>query len=530
MQLNEKTILETNPWQEKNILLPHFNRAQVKEKTYHEPIWLHMGPGNIFRAFIARLQQQLLNTGAAERGIIAVAPNSRTIIDQVYAPFDNLSLLVTMYPDGTMEKEIIGSVTEALALLPNTADWQRLEKVIAAPTLQILSFTITEKGYAVKDAEGKLLPPVEADAANGPARAQSFAGKLAALLLVRFKAGATPLTLLSLDNCSHNGAILQTTVVTMAKAWAEQGLVPKEFLDYVQNVLTYPWSMIDKITPRPAPNVQNALQADGLTDMKITSSARGGVYAPFVNAESTGYLVIEDKFCNGRPPLEKAGVIFTNQETVAKVEQMKVSACLNPLHTSLAVYGCLLGYTLIADEMQDKELNKLVHCIGEEAIQVVEDPKVLSPRAFLQECLTKRFPNKAIPDTPQRIACDTSKKVGPRFGGTIKAFGPKAAKLKFIPLAIAGWCRYLLAVDDEGKAMELSPDPELPKLTEALQGITLGDTSVDVHAHLEKLLSSERIFGSNLYSTDFGSHVEEYFAQMLQGPGAVRRTLQKYLA
>ena len=218
MQLNEKTILETNPWQEKNILLPHFNRAQVKEKTYHEPIWLHMGPGNIFRAFIARLQQQLLNTGAAERGIIAVAPNSRTIIDQVYAPFDNLSLLVTMYPDGTMEKEIIGSVTEALALLPNTADWQRLEKVIAAPTLQILSFTITEKGYAVKDAEGKLLPPVEADAANGPARAQSFAGKLVALLLVRFKAGATPLTLLSLDNCSHNGAILQTTVVTMAKA------------------------------------------------------------------------------------------------------------------------------------------------------------------------------------------------------------------------------------------------------------------------------------------------------------------------
>ena len=82
--------------------------------------------------------------------------------------------------------------------------------------------------------------------------------------------------------------------------------------------------------------------------------------APFVNAEETEYLVIEDAFPNGRPKLEKGGLMFTDRETVDKVEKMKVCTCLNPLHTALAVFGCLLGYTKISDEMKDPQLVKLV--------------------------------------------------------------------------------------------------------------------------------------------------------------------------
>ena len=78
--------------------------------------------------------------------------------------------------------------------------------------------------------------------------------------------------------------------------------------------------------------------------------------APFVNAEETEYLVIEDAFSNGRPELEKGGLMFTNRETVDKVERMKVCTCLNPLHTCLAIFGCLLGYRKISDEMNDPEL------------------------------------------------------------------------------------------------------------------------------------------------------------------------------
>ena len=303
-------------------------------------------------------------------------------------------------------------------------------------------------------------------------------------------------------------------------------MLPREFLTYLDQQVTYPWSMIDKITPRPAPSVQAALRQDGFTDLDVVSSKRGGYYAAFVNAEATQYLVVEDHFANGRPPLEQAGVIFTDRETVRKVEQMKVSTCLNPLHTTLAVYGCLLGYKLIADEMRDAELVKLIRGVGREGMQVVVNPDVLSPQDFLEECLTKRFPNPAIPDTPQRIACDTSQKVGPRFGGTIKAFGAKAGELHYLPLAVAGWCRYLLGVDDAGQAMELSPDPLLPELTAQLKGVTLG-SRVDVHAQLQKISSSERIFGSNLYPSGFAAQVEKHFAALMAGPGAVRRTLQQ---
>ena len=161
--------------------------------------------------------------------------------------------------------------------------------------------------------------------------------------------------------------------------------------------------------------------------------------APFVNAEVSEYLVIEDKFTNGRPPLEEAGIIFTDRETVNKVETMKVTTCLNPLHTALAVSGCLLGYNLIADEMKDPILRKFVEKIGyEEGLKVVVDPKIISPKEFIDEVVNERFSNPFIPDTPQRIATDTSQKVGIRFGETIKSYARKddlnPADLVAIPL------------------------------------------------------------------------------------------------
>ena len=118
---------------------------------------------------------------------------------------------------------------------------------------------------------------------------------------------------------------------------------------------------------------------------------RNTYIAPFVNAEAPQYLVIEDNFPNGRPPLEKAGVYMTDRDTVNKTERMKVTTCLNPLHTALAVYGCMLGYKKIADEMGDPELKKLVELIGyKEGLPVVTDPKILDPKKFIDEVVGER--------------------------------------------------------------------------------------------------------------------------------------------
>ena len=187
--------------------------------------------------------------------------------------------------------------------------------------------------------------------------------------------------------------------------------------------------------------------------------------APFVNAEIPQYLVIEDDFPNGRPPLEKAGVYLTTRETVNKAETMKVTTCLNPLHTGLAVYGCLLGYTTIWEEMKDSELSNLVNKIAQEGMKVVINPEIINPDEFVKEVINDRLPNPYIPDAPQRIATDTSQKIPVRYGETIKSYIKSAdldpSQLNAIPMVIAGWLRYLLAVDDNGNEFTPSSDPML---------------------------------------------------------------------
>ena len=113
------------------------------------------------------------------------------------------------------------------------------------------------------------------------------------------------------------------------------------------------------------------------------------------------YLIMEDHFPNGRPKFEKAGVFLTDRATVDKADTMKVTTCLNPLHTSLAIMGCLLGYRSIAEEMKDPDLSLLVSEIGyNEGLPVVESPGIIDPKIFLEEVITVRFSNPNIPDMP----------------------------------------------------------------------------------------------------------------------------------
>ncbi len=146
----------------------------------------------------------------------------------------------------------------------------------------------------------------------------------------------------------------------------DTGLVEAHFLDYLQDKATvsFPWSMIDKITPRPDAQVQELLRADGFDDNETIITSRNTYTAPLVNAEEAEYLVIEKDFPNGCPPLDLGGVMFTDRETVDNVERMKVCTCLNPLHTALAIHGCLLDYTLISAEMKDDDLRNLVTQMG----------------------------------------------------------------------------------------------------------------------------------------------------------------------
>ncbi|MEG2857288.1 MAG: mannitol dehydrogenase family protein [Clostridia bacterium] len=531
LKLTEKSLENTAEWASTGTKLPRFDIAAMKKKTYDNPTWIHFGAGNIFRGFIAELAQELLNNGDLQTGIIATDTFDFEIIEKIYHPHDNLGLLVLMNPDGTLDKEVIASVAESLpADSSNAAAWSRMCEIFKCPSLQMASFTITEKGYSLRNVKGEIMPVVTADMQNGPTAPKHAMAAVAALAFVRFQAGELPIAFVSMDNCSENGLKLQSAVLEVAAAWLENGFVPKAFIDYLNDAskVTFPWSMIDKITPRPSDYVKESLEKLGIGEMDPVITSRNTYIAPFINAEAPRYLIVEDAFPNGHPPLDKTrGMFFTTRETVKNTERMKVTTCLNPLHTALAVYGCMLGFDSIAAEMKDDDLRTMVMKIGYvEGMPVVVNPGIIDPKQFIDEVIGVRLPNPFIPDTPQRIAVDTSQKLAIRFGETIKSYGDKAASLTFIPLVLAGWCRYALGIDDNGNAFEPSPDPMLATVKASLAGI---DPKTGAYAgQLRDVLKNKVLFGVDLFEVSLGDKVEAMFCELIAGPGAVRATLRKY--
>ena len=488
-------------FEQQGFVLPQYDRAAVIAKTSAAPAWVHFGAGNIFRAFAAHLQQILLNQGLTDTGIIVAEGFDEQIVEKAYRPYDELSMYCMLKADGSVVSEVIGSVTESLIARPDTEDWARLIEIFKAPSLQMASCTITEKGYA-SSAPGTLMDGITQ------------------LLYARFQAGKAPLALVSMDNCSHNGEKFQNAVCAACERGIAEGTYTADFATYITEKVSFPWSMIDKITPRPDQTVVAMLEEAGFEDTEIIVTDKHTWTAPFVNAEQAEYLVIEDSFPNGRPALEHAGVIFTDREHVNMTERMKVCTCLNPLHTALAIFGCLLGQKKICDEMQDEDLKAMVYKLGyEEGMPVVTDPEIMDPKQFIKDVLELRLPNPFMPDTPQRIATDTSQKLSIRFGETIKSYLASDAldvqDLKIIPMVLAGWLRYLSGVGDDGQPFEISPDPLLAEVQ---------------NKPAEEILKDTTIFGVDLEKAGLAEKILASYARMNEGPGAVRAEIRRNLA
>ncbi|KGQ55643.1 dioxygenase [Gallibacterium anatis str. Avicor] len=525
--------LNSKEWLQKGYQLPQFDIPHLIVDTKREPIWLHLGAGNIFRAFLANLQQRLLNKKLSSKGIIVAEGFDYEIIDNIYQAHDNLSIFAKLKNNHNIDKILIGSIAESLRMDPQfEQDFSRLKEIFACSSLQMVTLTITEKGYLIKNPKGEFYPTVNNDFKNGTKNPQSYIGKIVTLLLERFQKGSYPLAVVSMDNMSKNGVKLEKVILEFANKWLENGFVSQDFINYLtSNKVSFPWSMIDKITPRPNVDVQKILQNDGIEGLDPIITNKNTYIAPFINAEELEYLAIEDTFPNGRPALENVGVIFTDRDTVNQIETMKVTTCLNPLHTALAIFGCLLSFTSISAEIKDPDLLALIKQLGyKEGLPVVTDPKLINPKQFLDEVINIRLSNDFIPDTPQRIATDTSQKLAIRFGETLKSY-VKAKKdlqqLVAIPLIFAAWLRYLISIDDQGNIFENSPDPLLEELKNQLSNVKLGGKVAP--NSLRKILSNESIFGINLYNVGLAERVEQLLNEMLVGKGAVRACLHKYI-
>jgi len=536
LTLTKKGIKDAQ-WENTIVKLPNFDIDSMIAKTKSSPKWIHIAPSNIFRAMIAPIQQNLIELGLDDCGMIAIETHDHEVIDNIYKPHDNLSVRVVMPPNKSNEYMVVANIADAIFADKEESPegWQKALEYFSNRSVQMVSVTCTEKGYDVN------IPQIDVDLSNGINSPKHIMAKIAVFVYHRYKNIGSPIALVSMDNCAENGLKFKNAVMTFAKEWIKRGFVETDFLKYLDDKVTFPSTMIDRITPRPSDKVQKMLENIGIDDMNIITTEKGTVIAPFVNTEHVSYLVIEDKFPNGRPDLEKVGVIFCdNPDDVARYEKMKVGACLNPNQTTLAIFGCLFNINYIYEVMSDPLCSELVYRQSyEESLPVVEHPGKIDPKEFLREVLKERLPNPNIPDTPARIITDTSQKVGVRYGNTIIAHGNKAKELKYIPFAIAGWCRYLMGIDDNGNLMNLnptakppfnrwSPDHRLKELVNQVSQIKFGepDTTKD---KLHPILSDEGMFGVDLYKVGLGFKVERYFKDMISKIGAVREALESVL-
>lgn len=531
MELNLTGVTSRDDFERAGILLPTFDVQAMQDRGKRQPRWIHLGPGNIFRVFPARIAHDLLEAGEhwPVTGVVPLDPRER---DEQLGAHDLMTLSVTLNPDGSRDMKVIAGLSECVAWArPN--DWGRLCDIIEDPGVTLFSMTITEKGYAIHDSAGKVSDAAKADIAEGPDGHHSTTmARLASLLVRRFRAGGHPINMLSFDNFSHNGDKLRASLLEIIRGWVSAGALTDDVRAWVEDSsqVSFPITVIDKITPRPNTDLARELSDLGFVDMDVRSVG-GTPLAGFVNAEPTEYLIIEDVLVGDVPDFAAHGVEMASRQVCDDFEHMKVTTCLNPLHTALAVAGVLLGYDTIDSEMRDESLSRLVHRLGwDEGLPVVVDPGIVSPEDFLTEVLEVRFPNRYLPDSPSRIAMDTSQKVPIRFGETVKKYmesGRDLGQLSAIPLVFALWMRYLLAVDDEGNPFEPSPDPLLDELQAHLADVSLGGSDIDIHGALQPILSNASIFGVNLYETPLGDRVEELFALLVAGKGAVRTTLDK---
>ena len=141
---------------------------------------------------------------------------------------------------------MLGSFREAVkAQCSDTVQWNRLKEIFSAPSLQLVSFTITEKGYALTDTRGNYFPFIQADIDNGPGKASSAMGIITAMLLERYRNSKAPLALVSMDNCAQNGRLLRNSILTITDEWLKRGYVDDRFAAYVKDegTVAFPWTV-----------------------------------------------------------------------------------------------------------------------------------------------------------------------------------------------------------------------------------------------------------------------------------------------
>jgi len=412
---------------------PTYDRSQLTAGI------VHVGVGGFHRAHQAFYLNRLLEANAVENSAWAIHGVGLREADRnmgdVLGRQDGLYTVIVKHPDGNTEARVIGSIVD-YTLAANEPG--RVINLMAAPSTKIVSLTITEGGYNFHPATGAFNfdhPDIQWELKR-PGQARTIFGFLTAALRERRKVGERPFTVLSCDNILHNGDVARKMLLAFT------GRQDPELAEWIERKVSFPNSMVDRITPVTQPE-DIALLADtyGLTDRWPVTCE------PFLQ------WVVEDKFCNGRPPLEVVGVQFVPD--VTPYEKMKLRL-LNAGHSVLGIPGALHGHPTIDACTADQVFAGFLRAfLDEEATPALDAVPGIDLDAY-KSSLLERFANPAIRDGVSRICAESSAKLPVFLLPTLRENLARGGSIRLATLTLAAWCRYHdTRMNEAGQPLEI---------------------------------------------------------------------------
>ncbi|GGZ97577.1 mannitol dehydrogenase [Arenicella chitinivorans] len=459
---------------------------------------VHLGIGAFHRCHMAVYTDDVMAQKSGDWRILGVSLRSQTISDQLN-PQDGLYSVV-IKDSSSSTTRVIGSVAGVLFAPQNP---QAVIQAIAKPSTQVVSLTVTEKGYCHDPATGELNqshPDIQHDLAD-LAHPVSAIGYLAAGLQARRDADAGAITILSCDNLPANGQTVEKIVTKFA------GLVDVNLVEWIGQNVSFPSSMVDRIVPAmEAADKLAFAQRTGLDDAAVLQTE------PFTQ------WVIEDSFAGERPSWERAGATMVSD--VAPYEDAKLRM-LNGSHSALAYLGYLAGFNYVHQVMAEPVFRQYVDdFMRQEAATSLHLPTGMDIDAYRRE-LQDRYDNSALQHRTYQIAMDGSQKVPQRLLGTLRYHLANEGPISATCIAIAAWLRYLKGEDERGQPYEVQ-DPMADRFTAIFDEVT-GDPSALVDA----LLQVQAVFGQDLIiNARFTQELTYWFTQILEN--GVSETLSLY--
>jgi mannitol-1-phosphate/altronate dehydrogenase len=414
--------------------------GQVTVPTYDRtrlaPAIVHIGVGGFHRAHQAVYLDDLVARGITldwgEHGV-GLLPADKAMAEAL-VPQDCLYTVIARSAGGDSAR-VIGSMTKYL-FAPD--DRARVLSLLADPATRIVSLTITEGGYNVDSNTGLFdadNPAIQEDVQH-PDHPGGVFGYLCAALDRRRSAGAPPFTVLSCDNLQGNGTIARTAVTSFARLWDDH------LAAWIEANVAFPNAMVDRITPQTT-----------AADRAWVAETFGIADAWPVVTEPFTQWVVEDTFCNGRPPLEEVGA-----QVVADVhpyETMKLRL-LNASHQAMGYLGYLAGYRTIHDVMADADFRTFIARLMADEVAPLLPPVPGIDLAGYQQTLLERFANPKIGDQVARICTDGSDRMPKFLLPSLAEALQQGRPHRLLILAVAGWLRYLRGVDEAGREIDIA--------------------------------------------------------------------------